>query len=130
MKLFIFSLLFGMNLFGATLAQQQKALVPALQADLKLFGITDAKVILAVKRDKDMGNCGCWGKTTFTESAAEITIVAVEDLGDGIAEKDRKEFQETIVQHEVMHIKLSMMGVPPQAQDTIILGLQPSLRKR
>jgi hypothetical protein len=71
---------------------------------------------------------GChndWGCSNL--ETAQIYIRDVRDMPQSMPWGKREAFQDTVLQHEVMHFVLSADGVPPDFQDKLIHTLQPAL---
>jgi hypothetical protein len=100
-----------------------------LAYDVKLFGLQNWWVDITIRRGPDMHEHGVWGDVRADENGYHIEVCATEDYPASIPPKNRVAFQNDIIQHEVMHIRLTQLGVPSQVQDELIEGLLPALRK-
>lgn len=108
---------------------QTERLTKELWKIQKQFGLSKFQVTVHSAREVDMDNCGCWGSTEISSGPPIILIIRTQDMPSSIPQTDRIAFQNEILQHEVMHIVLTSVGVPSDFQDTLIHRLQPSMIK-
>jgi hypothetical protein len=123
--LLIASIPFGLSWYDnrpETTDVQTLRLTKTLWVLQKQFDLTKIRVEVHAVRRQNMGDCHCWGR----EWDNYIEVMAVEDMPMSIPWEHRKQFQAEILQHEVMHIVLTNLGIPPDAQDIIIERLRPS----
>jgi len=89
------------------------------------FSLQDVALTVNARRVWEMHDCNCWGRTQ--PDVGIIEIMDIRDMPQAIPWSARAAFQNTILQHEVMHVKLTNLGVPGPVQDTLIEGLQPAM---
>lgn len=118
-----------------TIQHQTHRLQPELWKIQKQFGLQHEWMTVSVKSVAEMvfidengvkSPCGCWGMTD-TDHLNMITLLSIEDYPESMPWNKRVEFQNTVLQHEVMHIVFTGVGVPGNFQDLLIHRLQPSL---
>ena len=132
----LFSSYFGflkyqdVHLQNESLDSQSQRLAPELWKIQKQFGVDQYLLTVhAVSAETMLKWCPevCWGATDVQH--ADIYILRTQDMATSMPQELRVSFQNLILQHEVMHVVLTEIGVPGDAQDTIIRRLQPSLIK-
>lgn len=117
-----------------SLQQQQERLTQEVWKLQDQFNLRTGSVRVEVRRGQDMLEdgkpCGCWGYGNYIENGDySIAIEAMEDMPQAQPWAYRRQFQNEILQHEVMHIVLTALEVPAGFQDRLIKRLQPSLRE-
>lgn len=119
----------GLGVAGDTLATQTARLQKVLWTDQKLFGLHENYIDVQVRRLKDM-KCGgiCWGDGYSDEHGSHIEITAVEDFPASYPVGLRKQMQNKIVMHEVLHFVLHTAGVPPDVEDGVIFAVIPGMK--
>jgi hypothetical protein len=95
------------------------------------FQLEHSEVVVHAVREKDMLNegkpCKCWGWTNVETN--DIAIMDIRDMPMSIPWKERAPFQNLILQHEVLHIVFTQLGMPGPVQDRFIEALQPFMIK-
>lgn len=129
MKQLFIILLFPVLLIAGSLDQQTARLSKILWENQKQFKLTEIWVDVKVKHSKDMKCTYCWGDEYNDESGSHIEVMAKEDFPPSFPQGKRDKFQNEILQHEVLHIVMTRLGVPDQAQDGIIEGLRPAMQQ-
>ena len=98
----------------------------------KQFQLEQWVATVEVKRIWDLSrDCpDVWGCTEIQpEKPPQILLLDTRDYPQSMPQAKRIPWQNHILQHEVMHIKLTELGVPAGAQDGLIYELQPSMIK-
>jgi hypothetical protein len=112
-----------------TLEAQQARLDPELWRLQNKFDLTNLYVTLNVKHPAELlcgGHPGdCWGETDV--ETGQIDLISIYDMPAAIPMSARAGFQKKVLEHEVMHLKLTSLGVPSDVQDRLIRGLQPAM---
>lgn len=121
----------GFLLYGGTpsLQLQTERLNKVLWENQKQFALTHRWVDLAVKHSKDMSCNNCWGDVFNDDHGSHIEILAQEDFPPSFPQGKRFNFQKEVLQHEVLHVVLTRLGVPGYAQDDLIEGLRPAMQQ-
>lgn len=113
-----------------TLGAQQARLEPILWQNLTQFGLDHIFFKLEVKHATEMECGACWGDTTFQKYGVLVEILDINDYPESMPESERVTFQKQVVQHEVLHVMLTRLGVPPEVQDRLIEGMiAPGIRQ-
>jgi hypothetical protein len=109
------------------LAIQTDALQPVLWDNLKQFNLTHFAIDEKVLSGKEMASCSCWGYTDMeAPDGVHIRLLSVDDYPVTMPVAERAKFQREVLQHEVLHIVLTRLHVPAEAQDAIIEGMTAS----
>lgn len=98
----------------------------------KLYNLTDYAITVQVirKNEQDFHACAdTWGCTHLTEHGDQILISDIRDFPPAWPWEDRTPMQDTILQHEVLHIVFTSLEMPAAVQDQFIHGLQPLMLK-
>lgn len=128
MKRILTLLLLTGTMYAASLSEQTARLNKALWVNQKLFGLTDLFIVLEVKHPAGMQVQGVWGDMFVKDGLPYVEVVALEDFPPSFPAAKRIAMQNKILQHEVMHIVMTQLGVPDKAQDALIEGLQPGMQ--
>ncbi len=127
--LFLISFPFSGTSNPPSLGEQTQALYKQLWNDEKMFGFQNIYIVMNVKHPQDMHEKNVWGDVHFDKGYPEIDIMALEDYPAQMPMKERKVQQRQVLRHELLHIKMEQLGVPGEAQDTLIEALQPYMKE-
>ena len=114
-----------------TLAEQSWRCQQQMHQDLILFHIDQyaPDLIVVHKGQFHEKTKEVWGDTYFDDGGTHIEIMSIDDMPPYWTTDGKLTFQRRIVQHEVLHIVLTAMGMPDEFQDPIILRLEPEMKK-
>lgn len=112
-----------------SLSVQEARLNKTLNKVEKQFGLEDTGIVLQVKPADQLSAKGVWSLSFADDSGAHIEILALQSYPPSMPLRRARAFQKEVVQHEAMHFVLMRLGVPHDAQDRLIHGLQGAMRK-
>lgn len=112
------------------ISAQQKHIDAYTWQEQKMFNLTGYWIDVKVKPWADMKDKNVWGDTSFDDGGAHIEIADLNSYPASMPESARQAFQDTVLQHEMMHVYMMVKNVPEEIQDKIIYLMQPFFRKK